>query len=132
GYRSGPARQEGANSRVAGGGDGSLEPGRRRLSVGGYAAGSMLMAETSSSVFRPRAISAGLLCVLLGLEALTPAQSTFRSTSSMYAARVYFSLTPLSNGSVLAAGGYSTDGAATATAELFDLTSERWVLTGPM
>jgi N-acetylneuraminic acid mutarotase len=72
---------------------------------------------------------------LASAELYNPATGTWTTTGSLHAARIYDTMTLLTNGQVLVAGGYNT-GATTinilASAELYNPATGRWALTGKM
>src|SRR6266481_2209105 len=59
-------------------------------------------------------------------------QSTWSSTGSMETGRFVFTATTLQNGKVLVAGGFTSDGTDTNTAELYDLATGIFTPTGSM
>jgi hypothetical protein len=69
---------------------------------------------------------------LASAELYDPATHLFTTTGSMATAREDQVAVPLTNGTVLVAGGGISNNAATATAELYDPTTGTWTPTGSM
>jgi N-acetylneuraminic acid mutarotase len=72
---------------------------------------------------------------LASAELYNPATGTWTTTGSLHSPRIYDTTTLLTNGQVLAAGGYNTTPTAInilATAELFNPATGKWTLTGKM
>jgi N-acetylneuraminic acid mutarotase len=72
---------------------------------------------------------------LTSAELYNPSTGTWTITGSLHSARIYDTTTLLTNGQVLAAGGYNTTPTAInilATAELYNPTTGKWTLTGKM
>jgi len=74
-----------------------------------------------------------LLVPVLSLSiARVSASGSWCPTQSMIVARTRHTATLLPNGKVLVAGGLNASNTATATAELYDPSSETWSLTAEM
>lgn len=68
-------------------------------------------------------------------ELYNPATGTWTTTGSLHTARIYDTMTLLTNGQVLVAGGYNTSATAVnilASAELYNPATGTWTLTGKM
>ncbi len=68
-------------------------------------------------------------------EIYDPSSGAWQRVASMHTRRAYLTLTALGDGRVLAAGGlsgYPSQGAASATAEIYDPASNSWTVTAPL
>jgi N-acetylneuraminic acid mutarotase len=80
--------------------------------------------------YSPKSI-ARIVCMMMLVLATTLSFAAWTQTGSMHAARASHTATLLPNGSVLAAGGTSNNGAL-ASSELYNPTSGTWSFTGNM
>jgi N-acetylneuraminic acid mutarotase len=72
---------------------------------------------------------------LSSAELYNPTTGTWTTTGSLHSARIYDTMTLLTSGQVLVAGGYNTGATAInilATAELYNPATGKWTLTGKM
>jgi N-acetylneuraminic acid mutarotase len=71
---------------------------------------------------------------LTSAELYNPSTGAWTTTGSLHTARIYDSMTLLTNGQVLVTGGYNTTSTINilASAELYNPTTGKWVLTGKM